>query len=461
MWGIVLNRQSTVPVKRQIYTALKEQMIMGRLQENETLPSTRELAAALAVSRSTVCEAYDMLIAEGFALTHQGAPTRVAPGLAINKALQDKTPKPPQSLRTYTADFMTGQPDLRYLPRRAFEQSLKKAAEDLPITALGYTGPQGMPQLREEIAAWLYRSRGICADADDIYITAGATHALHLIAELFYSGNSNIIIEDPCHTGMLKTFLNKGCVPVPIPVDGQGMCVEELKTLPGAPVYVTPSHQFPLGGILPAARRAALIRFAQENGSYIVEDDYDSEFRYCGEPIAPLLAMDPERVIYVGTFSKILYPALRIGFVILPYALQKRWRSLRTYADVQNPVFEQAALADFLHTRKLDRHLQKMRKLYDERRRILLQSLHDAFGEKWRPWGDAAGLHMAVQFEGRCFDKLFEEEAGARGIRVVPVSRHCIAEGTHDDKLLLGYGHMEPEEIMQGIALLHNVLERQ
>jgi GntR family transcriptional regulator/MocR family aminotransferase len=224
-------------------------------------------------------------------------------------------------------------------------------------------------------------------------------------------------------------------------------------------VYVTPSHQFPLGGILPAGRRAALIRFARENGIYIIEDDYDSEFRYCGEPVAPVYSMDSRQVIYVGTFSKILFPSLRIGYVILPRQLHSKWCHLRTHTDVQNPPFEQAVLAEFLHARKLDRYIQKMRRLYGARRETLLRVLGETFGKGWRSWGDAAGLHLAVEFPGMCFDNEFKENCKRKGILVTPAEYHSIRKGRHIDKLLIGYGHLEPEEIHRGITLLHDLIK--
>lgn len=454
MWGIELNRQSDVPIKRQIYEAFKQRMMNGSLKEGEAMPSTRELASALSVSRSTVCEAYDMLLAEGFIIAHQGAPTRVAPGLTVDEAPLQKPRRKPKREKAYAADFKTGQPDLREFPRFSFEQCLKKATSELSLASFGYSGAQGSPPLREEIAAYLYRSRGIKADPQDIFITAGATHALHVIAELLREKSNDILIEDPCHTGMLQAFMLRGYMPIPVPVDEAGIQTDELEGMHGCPVYVTPSHQFPLGGILSATRRAALIRFARANESHIIEDDYDSEFRYEGEPIVPLYTMDPQHVIYVGTFSKVLYPALRIGYVILPRGLQKRWIQLRTYTDVQNPVFEQAALTDFLQTRRLDRHIQKMRKLYGTRRHMLLKSLGDAFGDTWRPWGDAAGLHIAVQFEGLRFDENVEAICREQGVRISSVARYCIEKGQHEDKLLLGYGHLNSDEIEKGVRLL-------
>ena len=281
-----------------------------------------------------------------------------------------------------------------------------------------------------------------------------------MTAEVLRITSDEIIVEDPCHLGMLKTLERKGFTPVPAEADEAGLRTELLDGTRGCPVYVTPSHQFPLGGILSAPRRAALIRYARDNESYIIEDDYDSEFRYAGDPVAPLFAMDPQRVIYVGTFSKVLYPALRIGFAIVPRQLQPQWAKARQYTDVQNPVFEQAALADFIETRRLDRHVYKMRRLYGARRRMLLDCLSSEFGEKWRPLGDAAGLHMAVQFQGLSFDESTEAIFREQGIRAAAVLRHCIKKGRHDDKLLLGYGHLNDAEIQNGVKHLGCVVRQ-
>lgn len=460
MWGIELKRQSEVPLKRQIYQALREQILNGRLQAGDSLPSTRELASELQVSRNTVNEAYDMLIVEGFVLSRQGAPTRVADGLCLEKGTETGSLGKEKPALSFLADFRTGQPDLRHFPRYLWQQiSQKTLQEAMTADLLGYSGPQGLPGLREEIAAWLFRSKGLSVDAHDIFITAGATHALHLVSNLLYQDGGQILVEDPCNINMLQSLVSRGCQIVPIPVDEWGLQTDYLNGKRACAVYVTPSHQFPLGGILPAGRRTALIRFAREHESYIVEDDYDSEFRYYGDPVTPLYAMDPERVIYIGTFSKVLFPALRIGYVILPGNLHKRWRSLRTHTDVQNPPFEQAALAEFLRTRKFDRHIGKMKKLYGERRQALLSALNGCFKDIWRSWGDAAGLHLAVQFAGMTFDDAFVEKCRRSRIRIAPVVHHSIRGDEHVDKLLFGYGHLEPGEIYEGISLLHDMLK--
>lgn len=460
MCNFSLQRQSEIPIKRQIYQTLRDQILNGRLKAGEVLPSTRELAERLNVSRNTVCEAYDMLITEGFVLSRQGAPTRVAEGLCINRQPEFVPNIQEKSETRYRADFRTGRPDLRHIPRHLWKQMMHKALEEMPLEQLGYGSPQGILKLRREISAWLFRSKGLNVDAGDIFITSGATHALYIIAKLLAVHDKKIAMEDPCNRGMLQTLLNAGCEVEPIPVDEKGIQVEYLDGIPAGAVYVTPSHQFPLGGILPAGRRAELIRFAGENGIYLIEDDYDSEFRYLGEPIVPLYAMEPRRVIYVGTFSKALFPAIRIGYVILPKQLQPKWRGLRTHLDVQNTPFEQVALAEFMRTRKFDRHLRNMRKLYGERRTILLQALKTSFGDTWRAWGDSAGLHLSVEFKTLRFDDLFIKKCKECGIRITSVEYHSIRKGRHLNKLVLGYGHLEPTEIQEGVSLLRSVIEK-
>jgi len=460
MFGIKLDRNSEIQLWRQIYHALKEMMLSGRLKAGEALPSTRELANELKVSRNTVCEAYDLLIAEGYVLSRQGAASRVADGLCIKPAEPALPPKiRNRVLKPITVSFRTGRPDLRQFPRFLWQQLMHKASGEMPLAAFDYSGPQGLPELRMEIAAWLFRSRGLQVLPDDIFITAGATHGLHLIADMLCVREQVILMEDPCHMGMLGTFKNKGCTILPIPADDEGIQTEQLSKCGCiGPIYVTPSHQFPLGGILSASRRAALIRFAREKDLYIIEDDYDSEFRYSGEPVAPLYSMDAQRVIYVGTFSKTVFPALRVGYVILPGQLQTRWRNLRTHTDVQNPPFEQAALTEFMRTRKFDRHVQKMRRIYGMRRRVLFESLEEVFGSRWAAYGDCAGLHVAVDFPGMRFDEAFKRECLQKGLYLTPVESHCIEKGRHQSKLLIGYGHLEPDEIRKGIILLSEII---
>lgn len=206
-------------------------------------------------------------------------------------------------------------------------------------------------------------------------------------------------------------------------------------------------------------RRASLIRLAAEKDYYIIEDDYDSEYRYSGSPVTPLYSMDPSRVIYVGTFSKTLFPALRIGFAVLPKELQKKWRHSRNYLDVQNPVLEQIALTEFLKSRKMDHHVQHMRRVYAKKRKALLAAAREAFGSQISAWGDESGLHVALEFPGMKFGKDFVWDCRKNGIQIQTISQYCSDENCHMDKLLLGYGHLNEKEIQDGIAALKSLID--
>ena len=457
-----IDKDSAEPIRRQIYTQMKDQIFSGQLCSGEALPSTRQLAEELSVSRSTVVEAYDMLLAEGFLESRQGAQTVVADGLVMERPARQNAGETKRGSPRITADFSTGRPDLELFSHAQWVKLLSASATSLPAKQYGYTGPEGFLPLRQEIAAWLMRSRGLISDAEDIFITAGATQALRILCDMLCAGGGRVMLEDPCHKGLYDTLRMTDCEIIPVSADDHGLQTDRLSDQAKADmIYVTPSHQFPLGGILPAARRAALIRYARAHDSYIVEDDYDSEFRYVGAPIAPLYSMDSQRVIYVGTFSKTIFPALRIGFVILPKNLQSRWRDIRTHHDVQNPPFEQAALAEFMRSRKLDRHIRSMRRVYATRRQTLMQSLDQHFGTEWAPCGDAAGLHVTIRFCGIRFDEAMMARCTEAGVKVVPLETHCIEKGRHEDALVLGFGHLKEEQIEQGVRQLADVLHHE
>lgn len=464
VWGIRLRRGDEISLSRQIFVGARDAILDGRLMPGEILPSTRQLALQLGVSRNTVCEAYDMLLAEGFLVSRQGAPTRVADGLIAQDPIRTckrEIPAsaagiPPAAL-PIAHDFQTGRPDLREFPWALWSRLVKEAGESLPPSARGYGEAQGFAPLRREIARWLFRSRGMPVEEEHIFITAGATQALHLLADLLPRREEGLFaLESPSHPAAHAIASARGFSPCWMPVDRQGARIEVLEGQRVDAVYVTPSHQFPLGGILPAPRRSALIRMAEAQGFYIIEDDYDSEFRYAGAPISPLYALDQGagRVIYVGSFSKTMFPALRLGFAIVPPALQKEWRTRRTYLDVQNPVLEQAALALFFQSRHWDKHIRRMKKLYGHKREILLKAISQGFGGTAQPWGDSAGLHLALQFPGESFKEEFIRDSRLAGIRINPLSVYCPGQGDHKDKLLLGYGHLNPREIHDGIEAL-------
>jgi GntR family transcriptional regulator/MocR family aminotransferase len=457
MWNIILKREKEISLSRQLFYSIKKLILEGKITAGEALPSSRGLAKNLSVSRSTVCEAYDMLITEGFVVSRQGAPTKVKEGLYLEKyhtkAVTYETSQP-----SFSTDFKTGQPDVSCFPRYLWNQLLYKSCEKLQDKDLGYFTTAGYEPLREEISQWLFRTRGILAKSQDIFITTGTTQALNLFVQMLSKEGLPFAVEDPCHLGIIEILKNRKIPFLGIPVDENGIRTEQLENRDFSTVYVTPSHQFPLGGILPAERRAELIRLARKQNFYIIEDDYDSEFRYGGAPITPLYSMDCESVLYAGTFSKTMYPALRVGFVVLPPPLHAQWLHLRKYFDVQNPIIEQAALAEFLSQRKLDKYVQKICQLYGEKRQLLLKSILQCFGKEVCLLGDTSGLHLVLQIPGVCFNEGFIAKSQAFGIRVYPIEHYCIRKGNHSDKLMLGYGHLHVDEIHQSVLRLYDFI---
>ncbi|MCM0758216.1 PLP-dependent aminotransferase family protein [Sporomusa sphaeroides DSM 2875] len=458
MWGIELRYKDEVSLARQIFLSLKQRILAGEISQGEALPSTRELAKGLGASRNTVCEAYDMLLTEGFIVSHQGAPSRVAAGLHLTTKKNPVPAAKKQEQAPILWDFKTGQPDLSQFPRQLWSQLVHAAANTLTTQQLEYSGPKGYEPLCEEIAHWLLRSRSMEVKPEDVFITSGATAALHLLVNILNKAGHAFALESPSHPGIRTVIADRGYPLQWLLVDEQGADISTLQGKNVCAVYVTPSHQFPLGGILPAGRRAALLRLASEHDFYIIEDDYDSEFRYTGPPVSPIYSMDSSHVIYVGTFSKTLFPALRIGFVVLPKQLQKSWRHSRNYMDVQNPILEQAALTQFLHMRKMDKHVQRMRRIYGEKRKVLLNSLENTFGASVQQWGDASGLHLALCFQEMEFGKQFVHDCRDAGIRISLVTQYCPMNDHHKDKLLLGYGHLSHIQIQKGIQALYEFI---
>ncbi|WP_411349036.1 PLP-dependent aminotransferase family protein [Paenibacillus sp. WLX2291] len=461
MWGIQLEHQSSITLARQIFLSFRQAILRGNMLEGEALPSTRALARELGVARNTVCEAYDMLDIEGFIMRQQGKATRVASGLKLEQQLDQQPAKQtktePIPIRW---DFKTGQPDWAAFPWYSWRQCLQKAALDVLPELLSYGNGKGYEPLCEQIADWLLRSRGMEVDPADIFITSGATQAFHLLVHILKQENRAFALESPSHPAIRKIVENNRIPLVWMPVDEQGANVAVLPNHDVSAIYLTPSHQFPLGVILPAERRAEFIRMARNQQFYMIEDDYDSEFRYTGSPISPLYSMDPTRVIYVGTFSKTLFPALRIGFAILPRSLHNAWKENRQYLDVQNPIMEQVALSHFIQQRKLDRHIQRMRRIYREKRNTLLKAIDQYISHEVIVWGDASGLHTVIQLPGLKLDAAFLKRCGDAGIRLTLASEYSTEQSEHSDNdtLLIGYGHLKHEDIIGGMKALNSVI---
>ncbi|MDY0258401.1 MAG: PLP-dependent aminotransferase family protein [Desulfovibrio sp.] len=473
MW-FMPDKKCRVPVSRQLYEKIKFFILSGALREKEKLPSSRALGKDLNIARSTVLEAYDQLIAEGYLETRQGSGTTVARGIVAMASTH--VADAPARLRpderhtgkeqnSEIISFRSGIPDLNAFPKGDWAKIYARVSESLPSASFRYGDSEGVWDLREAIAAYLFRMRGIRVSPHRVMITSGSTQGLSLVARLLRKKGDVVFVEDPAHTGMAAVVTRAGLRVQGIGVDAQGMDVSSLQKFLAAPrpdvafVYTTPSHQYPLGAILPIQRRQALVRFAREMSCAVVEDDYDSEFRYEGAPTSALYELDPEMVIYLGSFSKILAPALRLGFAIIPESMMDDWKREKKYMDVHTDALSQYALAAFISKGGLERHIWKMKKIYARKRSHLLQCLAKNFGSGVTVKGQATGLHLVASFSDIVFTDAVTETLYGKGVKVHPVERYCLsANGSHAHEIILGYSHLTHEEISRGLEIIKKTL---
>ncbi|MCI3920786.1 PLP-dependent aminotransferase family protein [Paenibacillus sp. TRM 82003] len=461
MVWITVDRSSDASLTNQILSQLRGSILRAELTPGAPLPSTRQLATDLDVSRNIVLEVYDQLTAEGYLESRRGRGTFVAEGAQLT---QRKPSPPPASppVREAPEDvvsFRSGIPALDQFPRRKWAQLAQQVLLDTSTRNFGYDAPEGRQELRSAIAKYVFRIRGVSCHPDQIVITSGATQAISLAAKCCVNPGAPVILEDPITRDIQTILASHGAHLVPLPVDDAGLDPAELAD--GGHrgcVYVTPSHQYPLGSILPIPRRVQLIEYARRTGSYIIEDDYDSEFRHEGAPIPSLQGLDPDVVLYIGTFSKILSPALRIGYLILPEPLIERCRRLKWFSDLHTPSLDQLVLARFIEEGWLERHIRKMKKMYKRRRDIAKGLLGNTFGDRVRVSGDATGLHLIAEFKGLQFTEAVLERIRAAGVYVQPVEMHAMRKGRHAEKLIIGFGNLTEAEMREGFLRMRTAL---
>ena len=424
----------------QLINELRTALRSGRLTAGTRLPSTRDLAADLVISRGLAVQAYEQLTAEGLLVSRRGAGTIVA-GTAGQR--------PPTSGSSVTAGsdplrpaavppLHPGSPDPALFPRAAWRRAYQDALRDLPDGGLGYGDPTGLPELRVELAAYLGRVRAAMVDASSLVVTTGASQALALLAiALRDAGETAIGVEDPGSEPIRIHLTTHGLRPVPIPVDTDGLVVSELLAAGVRAVVVTPAHQFPLGHVLAPTRRAALLAWARDVGGLVIEDDYDAEFRYDRDPVGTMQFLGPDVVALVGTVSKALAPALRLGWVAPPPAWRERIGELKFAADGGGPALEHAAFARFLSSGSYDRHLRRSRRIYRQRRDEVVNALAEHLPHA-RVSGIAAGLHLVVEIPG-IDDRNVTERARSAGLLPMPLSASR-ARTDGPPGLLIGYG---------------------
>lgn len=464
MW-ISLNKDKDIPLARQIYTQIKHLIFEGNLSSGEKLPSSRFLSKDLGVSRNTVLEAYNQLIAEGYLIGNHGSGTIVAQGITQcnipSSTLHRQFSASLTTKNNDVIDFYSGIPDLSLFPKKEWGKLYETTCNSLPEIAFSYHSPSGVIPLRKAIAAYLFRTRGLNCNPDNIIIVSGSTQGLSLISTLLYQMDKEVLIEDPTHPGLRQVISKSGLSLKEVCVDDYGFNTDLLKPSDNVSfIYTTPSHQYPLGGILPIQRRLALIQYACSNNCFIVEDDYDSEFRFEGQPVSSLFELNPQRVIYIGTFSKILAPAIRLGYLILPDELVAPFLELKQYSDIHTESITQYVLAAFIENGNLEKHIWKMKKLYAKKRQHLLNELSNYFPGSFEIKGHAAGLHILIRFYNVIFTQELLDTLYVNNVKIYSIENYKFQSNEmHRSEILLGYGHLDFPEISEGIRLLHDTLK--
>ena len=471
---------------RRIYDLLRAQIADGTLPAGAPAPSTRALAADLGVSRTTVTAVYEQLAAEGFLVTSAGRVARVAaapmavtaPGASpppvaapalsgYGRRVAQMPPLAPFRARKGSIDFLYGAVAARDFPtlvwKRAWQAELLRQQD-----SLYYVAPEGDASLRRALQAYLGRARGLACDAEQIVIVNGTQQAIELCARLLLDPADAFVFEDPGYLIARHCFEAAGGRLLPVPVDEHGLDTGRLPSDDGARLaYVTPSHQFPLGGVLPIGRRLELLEWARRHDAWIIEDDYDGEFRYGQRPIDALQSIDSSgRVIYIGTFSKALSPHLRLGYLVLPPQLVTVFRQAKRLTDRHAPVIEQRVLASLIEGGAYERHVRRVRREYERRRAALLDAIAQLMPPGARVTGTAAGLHVVLwlPFLRPQDEAALVDAAGAAGVGVYPVSplfaQARPASASDAAGLILGYASLTVEQIREGVRLLASVMPR-
>jgi GntR family transcriptional regulator/MocR family aminotransferase len=433
----------------QLIDALRDAIADGRLAPGTRLPSSRALATDLKLSRGVVVEAYEQLVAEGRLLSRQGAGTVVAgfgsEPVARPAALPDRGP--------VAVLLRPGVPDLGMFPRAAWRRVYEKTLAQMADAALDYGDPSGVRRLRAELASYLGRVRGARVDPGGMIVTTGAAQGFAVLAAaLRASGATAIGFEEPGSYGVRGHLESHGLRLVPVPVDRHGLDVAALERAGPPAVFVTPAHQFPTGVVLAPARRAALVEWARRTGGLIVEDDYDAEFRYDRDPVGCLQGIAPDVVAYIGSVSKALAPALRLGWLAVPGKWRDAVAERKAWADLGGPVLEQLAFAELLAGGGYDRHLRRTRLEHRRRRDALVAALRRHL-PGLRISGVAAGLHLVVELPEGVDDEVLAERARAEGLGPLPLSRMRLAGGGPPG-LVLGYAANPPGELEAAVSVL-------
>ena len=477
--AITLDNNTAIPLHQQLYEELRRAILSGRLLPRQRIPSTRSLAKSLGISRTTVTSCYEQLLSEGYLETIVGSGTYVCaqlPDDLLHSTPVESVQKtvPPIQLSKYAArladmdtslmsepdlqiSFRYGRPAFDHFPMQTWRKLLSRHCRE-NSTWLDYaTDALGYKPLREAIARYLSRSRAVQCEPEQVIITNGTQQALYLIMRLSIELGDAIALEDPGYLSARRIFLSQGAKLLPVRVDESGLVVKDLAKYANESiklVYVTPSHQFPTGAILSLPRRLELLAWAQQNSAMIIEDDYDSEYRYGDRPIPALQGLaQTDSVLYIGTFSKVLFPSLRIGYLVLPQSLISLFARAKWLSDRSLPSLEQQVLTNFIEQGHLESHIRKMRSLYERRCQALVQALKADFGEKATILGEKAGLHLMVRLQTHLTDEEIIQRAARVGVAMMSAQPHYL-NANCTGEFIFGYSELTQEQIQRGISRL-------
>lgn len=478
---IAVDRAAAQPLYRQLYEGYREAIVEGRLRPGQRLPSTRTLARDLFISRIPVLNAFDQLRAEGYVEGQVGSGTFVARSLpdppaprsaagatarprpgrrTVARGVAALPRRPPEPWLAGSGAFRMSEVALEHFPFRVWSALVNRHSRNPRRSLLRYGDPMGHRPLREALAAYLGTARAVRCDADQIMVVSGSQQALEVAARVLLDPGSPACVEEPGYGGARDALARAGGHIVPVPVDGEGLDVRAAIARCPRPraVYVTPSHQYPLGMTMSASRRLQLLDWARRCGAWVIEDDYDSEYRYESQPVAALQGLDRDaRVVYIGTFSKVLFPALRVGYVVIPKDLVPRFAGVRVAMDDFPATLNQAVLADFLHEGHFARHLRRMRQLYAERRSALVAAIRGTLGAALQVQGDQAGVHLVATLAKTLGDRSIALRAAEAGLWVMPLSSCYFGRPTRHG-LVLGYGGVPAADVPEAVDRLRRLI---
>jgi GntR family transcriptional regulator/MocR family aminotransferase len=455
---IELDRDIRTPLRSQLEGQLRAAIQTGRLSAGERVPSSRALATHLGLSRGLIQDCYAQLQAEGYLTSRGGSATRVAATLAGPRPTPEPTP-PPSGQPRLIADFQSGVPDLGLVPREDWAWAVREACRSAPNSAFDYGDPRGDPKLRDVLASYLRRVRAVDAHADQVVVCGGFAQGLGIVLRtLARDGLTRVAFEDPGSIGTITAAANAaGSEAVPVPVDELGIDVAALAVSGARVVVLTPAHQWPTGVVLAAERRHQLVAWARERDAIIVEDDYDAEFRYDREPVGSLQGLAPDRVVALGTVSKSLAPALRLGWAVVPMPMADDVTAAKRVADRGTPGPDQLALATLIESGRYDRHLRRMRAEYSKRRDALVESLA-AHAPHIRITGLAAGFHAVAHLPDGTDEQDLTARAAALGVGIYGMSRYRSTHDTVPPQLVIGFGNTGTRAIHAGVSAIARLL---